>query len=239
MKPILVIQHTSDPDTGWLADAVAGTGFEEKIVQPRRGKDLPDPERFSGVVVLGGSEGAYQEDSYPYLVVEKQYLNEMDRAGRPILGICLGAQLLADALGGRAFQAPTDEFGYPAIRLTPAGQRDPVLRHLKGPVLAWHGDTFTLPPKAVLLAETSRYPYAYRRRRALGIQFHPEAHPDMINRWLRQTETSELEGKGLNPELLLNQANKYESDARQVSHALFSAWLSEVKRTWEREIDAS
>jgi GMP synthase (glutamine-hydrolysing) len=228
MRPILVIQHTNDSDTGWLGEAIANNGYQERIVQPRLGEALLPNEPVAAVVVLGGSEAAYHEDAHPYLTREKEYIRAADDAGLPILGICLGAQLLADALGGGAHRGHSTEFGYPQIHLTPAGRRDPVLRYLDGPALAWHGDTFTIPPGGVLLAESSRYPYAYRRGTSLGLQFHPEATPEMVNRWLLQTQRSEFEEEGEDPDLLLNQARENETEARRVAHALFSAWLNQI-----------
>ncbi|MEX0946023.1 MAG: type 1 glutamine amidotransferase, partial [Acidimicrobiia bacterium] len=154
LHPILVIQHTTDPDTGWLAEAITQTGHVEHVVQPHRSEGLPPIEQLMAVVVLGGSQSAYEDDRHPYLAEEKQYLKRVDQAGVPILGICLGAQLLADALGGHVYRAPSSEVGYPQLHLTRAGRHDPVLRQLKGPVFVWHHDTFTVPPGADVLAKT-------------------------------------------------------------------------------------
>jgi GMP synthase (glutamine-hydrolysing) len=139
------------------------------------------------LIVLGGPIGAYEEHLYPFLSNELKALERRLAAQRPTLGICLGAQLMARALGARVFPGPNKELGWKSISLTAAG-RASCLRHIddrKSPVLHWHGDTFDLPNEAVLLASTEvcqNQAFSWGRN-ALAFQFHPEAMPERLERW--------------------------------------------------------
>lgn len=228
MPDVHVIQNIADPDTGWLGETLDSAAVGTRVVRAFAGESLPRPEEVAALVVLGGPQGAYEHDRYPYLADEQRLLEKADEAGVPVLGICLGAQLLAAALGGRAFATGDVEVGYPPAALTAAGERDPVLRELDGPVLAWHRDTFELPPGAELLAVSDRYPFAFRRGRAIGLQFHPEASPQMLSRWLRRTPTERLERDGIDPDQWLRDAESVATSARSVSSRLFTAWLQDA-----------
>ena len=146
-----------------------------------------DPLEPELVVVLGGPIGVYEQEIYPFLADELRILEARLKAGRPVLGICLGAQLMAAALGARVYPAPAKEVGWAPLSLTEAGKAS-VLRHIDGgvPVLHWHGDTFDLPAGATLLASTEVCPnqaFSYGPA-ALGLQFHLEVVPAEIERWL-------------------------------------------------------
>jgi GMP synthase (glutamine-hydrolysing) len=137
--------------------------------------------------VLGGPIGAYEADLYPFLATELRILEARLRAGRPTLGICLGAQVMAAALGARDYPLPRKEIGWAPVTLTAEG-RASMLRHVDGdvPVLHWHGDTFDLPEGATLLASTETCPHQAFQwgPSALGLQFHLEVVASEIERWL-------------------------------------------------------
>ena len=138
------------------------------------------------VIVLGGPIGAYEENTYPFLAQEIALLVRRLAAARPTLGICLGAQLMARALGAQVYPAPAKEIGWGELQLSEAGRVGP-LRHLAGvSVLHWHGDTFDLPHEAELLASTEICPnQAFSLgRHALACQFHPEISGYGFERWL-------------------------------------------------------
>ncbi len=142
-----------------------------------RGDALPRLDQLTGLVVLGGPMGVGDTEQHPYLAGEIDLLAAATAAGIPVLGVCLGAQLLACALGGTVDRARTAEVGIGSVALTAAGERDGVLGP-SGPVLPvlhWHGDTFTIPPGAELLASSDRcVNQAFRLGRAYGLQFHVE-----------------------------------------------------------------
>ena len=138
------------------------------------------------LVVLGGPIGAYEEELYPFLADELRVIERRLAAGRPVLGICLGSQLMARALGARVYPGTGKEIGWAPLQLTAAG-RDSCLAPLGGgaPVLHWHGDTFDLPKGASLLASTPRYKnqaFAWQRH-GLALQCHIEATAAGLERW--------------------------------------------------------
>ncbi len=184
MKPVALLRHGPTIGPGYLGEVLADRGIPAVTVALYSGAPLPDPEDVSAVVSLGGLMGAYEEDRYPYLTAEKAYLRGAVGAGLPVLGICLGCQLLAATLGGRAFRAASAEVAVASIELTAAGRADPVTIHLDGPVLVWHQDTWEPPSGAVVLARTDGYPQAFRLGSALGLQPHPEASPEITAEWI-------------------------------------------------------
>ena len=188
MKRAIAIRHVAFEDVGALAPVLAARGCQTvyldggvddlKRVNPGAG-DL--------LIVLGGPIGAYEDNVYPFLRDELRLIETALRRGLPMLGICLGAQLMAKALGARVYPGAAKEIGIAPIKLTPEG-RQSCLRHLTddGLVLHWHGDTFDLPPGATLLASTDITPnqaFALGRN-VLGLQFHLEAEAGGFERWL-------------------------------------------------------
>ena len=165
--PVLVVQNMSDSSLGWLGEAFRAAGVEMTRVRANEGAALPGVDEVVAIVVLGGMQGAYEADRYPYLDAEMRLIREAASADVPTLGICLGAQLIAAALGGRAFPSEAVEVGWPDVILTDAGSHDPLTREVTGAVLVWHHDTFELPPDAELLA-SSRYPLAFRAGRSVA-----------------------------------------------------------------------
>ncbi|HEX2370739.1 MAG TPA: type 1 glutamine amidotransferase [Acidimicrobiia bacterium] len=227
MRPVVVVQNMSDSSLGWLSEAFRAAGVEMTRVRANEGAALPSVDEAAAIVVLGGTQGAYEADRYPYLNAEMRLIQKAASADVPTLGICLGAQLMAAALGGRAFPAEAVEVGWPDVVLTDAGSRDPLICEVTGPVLVWHHDTFELPPDAELLAST-RYPLAFRAGRAVGVQFHPECSPQMLAEWVDRTPQGTFDADGIDPESWLRQARDLSHRARAVSMRFFAAWLNEV-----------
>ena len=137
---------------------------------------LPEPEDFDLLVVFGGPMGAYEEKKYPWLCSEKRFLEQTLAANKAIFGICLGAQLVADVAGGRAYRGHTEEVGWFPVTLNDAGKRSEFVGGFPETFypLHWHGDTFELPPQARLLGSSACYPHQVFElgERVLGIQFH-------------------------------------------------------------------
>jgi GMP synthase-like glutamine amidotransferase len=182
-----VAQHAPDEGPGLLAEVLAAAGVETAVVRLDLGGVLPAPSGLGGVVVMGGAMGVHDTDAFPWLATERDWIAETVAAGLPVLGVCLGAQLLAAALGASVTTGPAPEVGADAVALTPEGRGDPVL----GPegervaVIQWHGDTFEIPDGAVRLATGDRYPnQAFRYGRlAYGLQFHIEVDHAMAEAW--------------------------------------------------------
>lgn len=188
MKTACVIRHVAFEDLDGFAPLLNERGYSAVYHEAGR-HDLSalDAHAPDLVVVLGGPIGAYDDDAYPFLRHELRLLERRLAAGRPTLGICLGAQLMARALGATVYPGPRKEMGWMPLTLTEAG-RASCLRFLAPeitPVLHWHGDTFDLPPGAVRLASTEICPNQafLHGTNALALQFHPEVTASGLERW--------------------------------------------------------
>jgi GMP synthase (glutamine-hydrolysing) len=181
-----VVRHVAFENLGTFAPVLASAGFDLSVMDAGV-DDVFDPIlRSDLVVVLGGPIAVYQQDQYPFLADELRALGRRLREGRPTLGICLGAQLMAAALGARVYHGATKEIGVAGIELTEAGNSSCLAPLAGQPVLHWHGDTFDLPDGATRLASTAAYE---NQAFALGpnvlaLQFHPEVDPHRFEQWL-------------------------------------------------------
>lgn len=190
-RPWLVVQHVPHEGPGLIAPVAAAAGIAMRTLQPFAADEVPSPDAvddLGGLVVLGGPMGAYDDADHPHLADERRLIAAALERGRPVLGVCLGAQLMAAALGADVGPgAAGQEVGLGVVALTSAGRADPVLgpvgRNL--PVLHWHGDTYQLPGGSVRLAGSVRYPeQAFRLGdRAYGLQFHVEVDEPSARAW--------------------------------------------------------
>jgi len=184
----IVLQHVAWEGPGIIAQEAAKRGHEVDVRRLDREDALPEADDIQGLVVMGGPLGAYEEASHPFLRKECELLATMARSGRPVLGVCLGAQLLAKALGARVFRGHGPEIGFGSVELTPAAQQDPLFAGAGDtlPVFHWHSDTFTLPDGAELLASSSMYAHQAFRFGGLayGLQFHVEPDASTWAQWM-------------------------------------------------------
>jgi len=185
--PWLVLQHAPHEGPGLLAELITGAGHDLAVVRLDEAGHLPPPPTAGAVVVMGGAMGVHDTDRYPWLGPERTWIAGAVEAGVPVLGICLGAQLLAAALGAEVTTGPAPEIGVGEVELTAEGRADPVLggHGARLPVVHWHGDTFTIPAGAVRLATSDRYEnQAFRYGRAVyGLQFHLEVDQAIAQAW--------------------------------------------------------
>jgi GMP synthase-like glutamine amidotransferase len=187
------VQHDTDDGPGMIGEELLAAGCSIVVVRPDLGEPLPAVDAIGGLVVLGGLMGVHDAD-HDWLPVERALVVDAVQVGLPVLGICLGAQQVALALGGQVTTGPAPEVGVCPVTLTGKGRLDPVLGPEYGglaepaiPVVEWHGDTFTLPDGAVHLAATRAYPnQAFRvGERVYGLQFHAEVDRQMAEVWER------------------------------------------------------
>ena len=194
MKRALIIRHTPYEGIAGFRAPVEAAGYAVDRI------DVTDPA-FAGVdlvapdlvALMGGPMGVYDRDAHPWIDCELARLRERLDRGLPTLGVCLGAQMIAAALGARVYKGPVQEIGFAPIAVNESGRRSP-LRHIEGvPVLHWHGDTFDLPGDVELLASSTLYAHqAFRRGwHLLALQCHPEMGEDpRIDAWLEGSEES-------------------------------------------------
>lgn len=184
---VLAIIHQADAGPGVFADAVAARGHRLDQWQIAEGRPPPEPEAYDAVLAFGGSPNPDQADAHPWLAEEVRFLGASLGREVPLLGVCLGAELLAAAAGGSAQRAVRPEIGWYPVETTREARCDPLFAHLPPSfaALEWHSYGFSLPPGAVPLAFSEVGLQAYRiRERAWGIQFHAEATLETFASWL-------------------------------------------------------
>jgi len=198
---LLSLQHDPLDGPGTLLDWAESRGHTVSQCLICEAAPLPPIDSFDLLVSLGGPMGAYETEKHPWLEIEKQYVQDAFASGKKILGLCLGTQLIAEALGGRAFRHTCKEFGWQLIEPTPEGREwfeqdhEKAMFHRleadeKGSFLAfqWHGDTYTLPPRAVQLARNTaceQQAFAIGNQ-VLGLQFHLEWSEAMMREALSE-----------------------------------------------------
>lgn len=183
-----VLQHVPFEGLGHIDSWIRRRGHRLTLSRLYEGAKLPDPEAFDRLVILGGPMNIHEEAAYPWLVEEKALIRAALAAGKSAVGICLGAQLLADGLGSRVYAGSHREIGWFPVRLTAAGQRTALTEGLPAvtTVFHWHGDTFDLPPGAVHLFESEACANQafLLDNRILGLQFHLESTPEAVQQLL-------------------------------------------------------
>lgn len=231
-RSALVIQHDPTIHLGNLEPVLRARGYDIHVVDSR----ATDVSTLTAtepdvLIVLGGHEAAYELEKFPYLKNELRLIRARIDAQRPILGICLGAQLMAGSLGARNYRGESPDYGYRVLTLTEAGISSP-LRHALGvPMLEWHGDHFELPGEATLLASSEAYP---NEAFALGdfglaVQFHPEVTDEMHDAWTAHTQSA-LASEGITVEQWRALRDEHNAAMQVVSIAMFTQWLGDVEK---------
>lgn len=183
----IVLQHVSYEGPGLIVAEAEKRGMCLHTVRIDQGASPPNSDAVEGLIVMGGPMGVYEDDKYPFLEQERKLIATLVQRNTPVLGVCLGSQLLAHALGATVFRGQQPEIGFAPVELTAEGQRDPIFHGVSSPipVFHWHGDTFELPRGATLLASNTNYPnQAFRvGKRAYGFQFHVEPDSHTWSEW--------------------------------------------------------
>ena len=233
MAKVLVFQHVAAEPLGILDPMLRDRGHRIRYVNFHRDPDArPDIARYDALVVLGGPQMPDQLDRFPHLRVEIDCIEAALKRGIPLLGICLGAQLLAHTLGASVGPMANWEIGWSELEPTHTSAADPVFCALvePSPAFQWHGYTFDLPDGAVHLArsahcETQAFRYGDN---AYGLQGHLELDERLINRWLGLADyLADLErfGNGLDAETLRRQTHEHIGQSAILGRALFSQFL--------------
>lgn len=185
---VIIIKHIDIEGPGTIADFLNDMGIPYEVIDVFDGKSLPDSlSNTAAVIILGGPMNVYEEDKYPFLKDEDEFLKEVIRKDLPALGLCLGAQLIAKAKGAIVKKAREKEIGWFKVSLTRDGLNDPLFQGFSRDidVFQWHGDTFEIPEGALKLAESEICPnQAFKiGGKIYGLQFHLEVTEEMIQQW--------------------------------------------------------
>jgi GMP synthase (glutamine-hydrolysing) len=233
----LALQHIACEPPGAFEDELRQWGAMLDRIEIDAGEPLPDHHHdLAGIIVMGGPMGAHDDERFPWLTAEKRFIAHAVADDVPVWGVCLGAQLLAASLGANVHPGPEPEVGILPVQRTPAGAEDPVFSVVpeRFRALQWHGDTFSLPPAASLLARSEAYEQqAFRVGRAYGLQFHVEVGVPLAGEWgAVPAYAASLEGilgPGALP-ALLEEIGQCEREMTELARRLFAAWLEHVVR---------
>lgn len=232
--PVWVIQHVAAEGPGLIGEALRDRGLQMRSIHLHENDPVPRSlEGAAGIVVMGGPMGVYETGRYPFLAAEIELLREAVRRELPVLGICLGSQLLAAALGARVYPSGFQEIGWEPVRLTEAAAADPLCRELppEFPAFHWHGDLFELPAGAVALASSELTSIqAFRAGRlAYGVLFHLEVTggqiTEMVSVFGDELRRASLSGTGI-----IAGATRHLAELQSHGRRFFGAWADLLLR---------
>lgn len=227
----LAIRHVPFEDLDLLGPLLRrggwDIGYRDAAVDALDARDLAEADLL---IVLGGPIGAYEDAAYPWLADELSTIERRLAAARPTLGICLGSQLMARALGARVYPGHGKEIGWTPLTLTESGRRSCLAAVGDAPVLHWHGDTFDLPADATLLAATAAYTHQAFAvgTHGLALQFHLEAGAAGLERWYIGHAAEIASVPGLDVAGLRAQARRHAPVLAPLAERCFAAWLDGI-----------
>jgi GMP synthase-like glutamine amidotransferase len=230
---VLVIENYPKTTLGLVGRALAEARAECRILRTHAGDTLPaSPGSFDALVMLGGAQDALDDANHPYLPDEVALARAFGEEEKAVLGICLGAQILARAHGAKNILGRPIEFGWHPVRPTEAGRDDPVLSAIgdHAPIFHWHLDTFTLPPGAAHLATSAQTAMqAFRIGRAsYGMQFHFEAGTELVASWTRDFAGEIADCAPDWPDRHAAEAARHGAAADAAGLALARAWIARI-----------
>jgi len=236
MEEVLVFQHDSYEDLGIFAEVLEKFGVDYRVLRLHDG-EMPadDWQRAGALIVLGGPMSVDEEHRFPFLRWEKKIIRAAIDENLPILGVSLGAQLIAAALGTKIRAGAVKEIGWSPISIMPPGQVDSLLGYLpeSATVFQWHGDSFELPSGAIHLATSANYQnQAFRVGKYIyGIQFHLEVTPSMIERWINERSKDFALAPYLQPDKILADTENYAPTLKYYGERFLTAFLRRVRRS--------
>lgn len=235
MAKIVVLQHHPAENLGTIADALEDAALAWQYVRVFDGHPIPKTLKGAGgLIVMGGGESVYQLDRYPYLREEMALIESALKEDRPVLGVCLGSQLLAATLGATVRRGPSKEIGWFPVTLGDAARDDRLMSGLPPTFVAchWHGDVFDLPAGAVALASSEKTPVqAYRYgAKAYGILFHAEMTHEIIDALMSEFGEG-LKRVGIDDDAILSQTEAHLPALVKIGNAMFSRWARPIEGT--------
>lgn len=235
MAKIVVLQNHPAESLGAIADSLETAALAWQYVRAYDGQPVPASIRGAGgLVVMGGPQTVYQLDRYPYLREEIALIEDALRENKPILGVCLGSQLLAAALGARVYRNETREIGWYRVTLAAAATEDRLLRGLPPEFVAahWHSDIFDLPAGAVALASSEKTPVQGFRfgDKAYGLLFHAEMTNEILEALVGEFGEG-LRRVGIDGGAILAEAPRHLPKLNAIGETIFARWASPVQGT--------
>ncbi|MFL5798346.1 MAG: type 1 glutamine amidotransferase [Actinomycetota bacterium] len=216
----LILQHEEPTPPGHVIEWLEGHGAEFEVFRIDLEDREVDPRDYDLIVSLGSEFAAY-DDSHAFVPREARLMRRAVDEDVPVLGLCFGGQMLARVLGGEVFRGEEAEIGWLPVRT-----RDPDLVP-EGPWFQWHFDVITAPPGADVIAETDLGAQAFVAGRHLGLQFHPEVTPEIMDEWVRAYR-HELDAEGVDPDTLLEETNRDADEHKRTSWRLLEGYLGRV-----------
>jgi GMP synthase (glutamine-hydrolysing) len=226
---ILSIQNISCETLGTLEDLLISEGYVlNKVLAPT--EPIPhSATEFSAIILLGGPMSVYE--GIPFLNKEQSLIRDAFRRNIPILGVCLGSQLIAGALGGTVYKGAKKEIGWYDVKITDKGLNNLFkgIEKKELRVFQWHGDTYTLPQDAVVLAYSDLYPQAFRIGSAYGLQFHLEVTTQMIKAWTEEYG-NEIRKEGIESEKIIARTSNEIEELNKKSSLVWSNFSDIIQR---------
>lgn len=232
---ILIIKHIDIEGPGTFGDFLVKKGEPFRIVELGAGEKLPENlDGIKAVVVLGGPMNVYEEDKYPFLKEENEFIQEVLKKEIPYFGICLGSQLLAKAAGARVVRSPVKEIGWYNVALTDVGKSDHFFQGFREneEIYHWHGDMFEIPEGGALLASGTGCPHQAFRvgKNAYGIQFHVEVTDRSIKEWCDEYSATDLPGRKEHCAAMLDGYMKNKELFNRQGDRLYANFIEIVKK---------
>ena len=230
MAKVWVIQHIHCETLGTIADVLKAEGISVECIRTFEGQPVPkEMSEAAGLVVMGGPMGVYEQDRYPFLRQELRLIEQALQEEKPVLGVCLGSQLLATALGAKVTKGEEKEIGWHPVTLTASALADPLWTGVEPSFMAyhWHGDVFELPRDALSLVSSSLTAcQAFRYgRKAYGFLFHMEVTERIINDMVKAF-TDELQEAGIDGREIILKARDYLPRLHRIGRRVFRRWAT-------------
>jgi GMP synthase-like glutamine amidotransferase len=218
----VILQHEDPTPPGHVTEWLDQHGAEQEVFRIDLEDRDVDPTQYDLIVSLGSEYAAF-DDSHAFVQREYRLMRRAVDADVPILGLCFGGQMLARVLGGKVYRGPDAEIGWLPVRTS-----DPDLVP-EGPWFQWHFDVLEPPSVTTVIADTDLGAQAFVAGRSLGLQFHPEVTPEIMEEWVR-AYPHELEAEGVDPESLLEETNRRAQESKRTSWRLLERYLDRVAR---------